>query len=55
VAAGCDLVTYRQRFNKRMAFWGGIDKRAVARGKAILEAEMARIAPVALQVARHRP
>jgi len=47
VAAGCDLVAYRQRFGTRMAYSGGIDKRAIARGGAELEAEMARLAPVA--------
>ena len=47
VAAGCDLVAYRERFDTRMAYWGGVDKRAIARGGAELEAEMARLNPVA--------
>ncbi len=47
VAAGCDLVAYRRRFGARMAYTGGIDKRCMAKGGQILEAEMARIAPVA--------
>ena len=49
VAAGCDLVAYRARFGTRMAYAGGVDKRAIARGGATLEAEMARLAPVARQ------
>ena len=47
VAAGCDIVAYKQRFGTSMAYWGGIDKRAIARGGADLEAEMVRLAPVA--------
>jgi uroporphyrinogen-III decarboxylase len=46
VAAGCDIVTYRDRFGTRMAYSGGIDKRCMARGGADLDAEMDRIAPV---------
>ncbi len=49
VAAGCDLVAYRERFGTSIAYWGGVDKRAIARGGAELEAEMARLAPVARQ------
>jgi uroporphyrinogen decarboxylase len=47
VAAGCDLPAYRARFGHDMAYWGGIDKRAIARGGADIEEEMARLAPVA--------
>jgi uroporphyrinogen decarboxylase len=32
VAAGNDLPAYRRRFNRDIAFRGGIDKRAIARG-----------------------
>jgi uroporphyrinogen decarboxylase len=46
VAAGNDLVEYRRRFGKRMAYIGGVDKRAIARGGAVLEEELARIEPV---------
>ena len=49
VAAGCDLVDYRQRFGTAISYSGGVDKRAIARGGAELEAEMARLAPVARQ------
>jgi uroporphyrinogen decarboxylase len=46
VAAGNDIVDYRRRFGRRIAFAGGIDKRCMAAGGATLEAEMARLAPV---------
>lgn len=49
VAAGCDLPAYRARFGTQMAYWGGVDKRAIARGGDDLEAEMARLAPIARQ------
>ena len=46
VAAGNDIVAFRKRFGKNMAYRGGIDKRCMAKGGAIIEAEIARITPV---------
>ncbi|MFP4580064.1 MAG: uroporphyrinogen decarboxylase family protein [Candidatus Sumerlaeia bacterium] len=46
VAAGCDIVAYRERYGKEMAFAGGIDKRCIAKGGAVIEAELRRIEPV---------
>ena len=46
VAAGCDLNAYRQRFGNRMAYAGGVDKRCIAKGGAVIEAELARLEPV---------
>lgn len=46
VAAGNDLVAYRETYGKRMAYRGGVDKRAMARGGQALEDEMARLEPV---------
>ncbi|MFH1378483.1 MAG: uroporphyrinogen decarboxylase family protein [Planctomycetota bacterium] len=46
VAAGCDIVKYRERFGRTMAYAGGVDKRCIAKGGKILEDEIARIAPV---------
>jgi uroporphyrinogen decarboxylase len=46
VAAQNDLVELRRRFGSRIAFIGGVDKRAIARGGADIEAEIARIVPV---------
>jgi len=46
VAAGNDIADFRARFAKGIAFRGGVDKRAIAKGGAALEAEMARLLPV---------
>jgi len=46
VAAGNDIVEYRRRFGKRMAYRGGVDKRAIARSGEIMEAELERLRPV---------
>ena len=46
VAAGCDIVTYRNKYGKKIAYTGGIDKRCIAKGGVALEKEMSRIAPV---------
>lgn len=49
VAAGNDIVAYRQQFGKRMAYTGGIDKRALAKGGAVMEAELKRVIPPLLR------
>jgi uroporphyrinogen decarboxylase len=46
VAAGNDLVAFRRQFGRRMAFRGGVDKRAMARGGKAIEDEIARLRPV---------
>jgi uroporphyrinogen decarboxylase len=46
VAAGNDLPAYRQRYGTQMAYQGGVDKRAMAKGGAVLRAEIARLQPV---------
>jgi hypothetical protein len=46
VAAGNDIAAYRARFGRRMAYRGGIDKRAIAKGGAAIGDEIARLAPV---------
>ncbi|MBI4978015.1 MAG: hypothetical protein HZC28_11060 [Spirochaetes bacterium] len=45
VAAGNDIVAFSKRFGKNMAYRGGVDKRAMAKGGRVIEAEMERIAP----------
>ena len=45
-AAGNDLVGYRRRFARKMAYRGGVDKRAMAKGGDVLEAEFRRLLPV---------
>ncbi|MFQ6115966.1 MAG: hypothetical protein ACE5NG_18045, partial [bacterium] len=46
VAAGCDINALRRTFGKQMAFRGGVDKRAIAKGGSVIANEMARIEPV---------
>jgi len=46
VAAGNDLPSFRRQFGAHMAYSGGVDKRAMARGGATLAAEIARLRPV---------
>lgn len=47
VAAGNDIVEFRRLFGRSMAFTGGVDKRAIARGGKDIRAEMKRIEPTA--------
>jgi len=46
VAAGTDLPALRETYGRRLAFRGGIDKRAIAAGGRTLRAELARLKPV---------
>jgi uroporphyrinogen decarboxylase len=46
VAAGNDIVEYRRRFGRTMAYHGGVDKRAIARGGEVMRAEVMRAAPL---------
>jgi uroporphyrinogen decarboxylase len=46
VAALNDINEYRRAFGRRMAYRGGVDKRAMARGGEAIERELARIEPV---------
>jgi len=46
VAAGNDINAFRRRFGKAMAYRGGVDKRAMAKGGAAIEQELKRIEPV---------
>jgi uroporphyrinogen decarboxylase len=43
IAAGNDLIVYRKRFGKKMAYRGGIDKRLIAKGGLVLEKEINRV------------
>ncbi|MFH1707409.1 MAG: uroporphyrinogen decarboxylase family protein [Planctomycetota bacterium] len=45
VAAGNDINLFRKQFGKHMAFRGGVDKRCIAKGGAVIEKELARLAP----------
>jgi uroporphyrinogen decarboxylase len=46
VAAGNDINAFRAQFGKRMAYRGGVDKRAMAKGGKTIEAEIDRLRPV---------
>lgn len=46
VAAGCDLNAYRRMFGRKMAYRQGVDKRCIAKGGKVIEAEMTRLEPV---------
>jgi uroporphyrinogen decarboxylase len=49
VAAENDIVAYRQMYGRRMAFLGGIDKRAIAAGGETMRAELLRVIPALLE------
>ncbi|MHB9023752.1 MAG: uroporphyrinogen decarboxylase family protein [Armatimonadota bacterium] len=46
VAAYNDIVDFRKQFGNKIAYTGGVDKRAIAAGGKVIEDEIARIAPV---------
>ena len=46
VAAGTDLPALRKRFGRDMAFFGGVDKRCMAKGGDSIVNELARLRPV---------
>jgi uroporphyrinogen decarboxylase len=46
VAAGNDINAFRRAFGRKMAYRGGVDKRAMAKGGAVLRDELNRLAPV---------
>ncbi len=47
VAAGMDVVALRRRYGRDLLMTGGIDKRALVRGRSAIDAELARCVPVA--------
>jgi uroporphyrinogen decarboxylase len=46
VAAGNDIVDFRRRFGRQIAFRQGVDKRAIAKGGATIREELKRLEPV---------
>lgn len=46
VQAGMDVLKVRREYGRQLRIWGGIDKRALARGPAAIDAELARVAPL---------
>jgi uroporphyrinogen decarboxylase len=49
VAAGNDIVAYRRQYGRRMAYLGGLDKRALAAGGETMRAEIMRVVPALLE------
>jgi hypothetical protein len=45
VAAGNDLVAFSRQYGTKIAYHGGVDKRAMAKGGQVIEAEMQRLLP----------
>jgi uroporphyrinogen decarboxylase len=46
VQSGMDVVAVRRRFGRELRIWFGIDKRALAKGPAAIDAELARVKPL---------
>jgi uroporphyrinogen decarboxylase len=46
VAAHNDIVEYRRLYGRKMAYRGGVDKRAMAKGGAAIREELKRVEPV---------
>jgi len=46
VAAGNDIVAFRHKYGRQMAYSGGVDKRALADGGEVMRAEVMRVAPL---------
>ena len=55
VAAGNDIVAYRRKFGRKMAYRGGIDKRALARGGRDMKEEVMRVVPPLLKEGGYIP
>jgi uroporphyrinogen decarboxylase len=49
VAAGNDIVAYRKKYGRKMAYRGGIDKRAIAKGGEVIRQEVMRVVPPLLE------
>jgi len=49
VAAGNDIVAFRKAFGRKMAYTGGIDKRAIAVGSETMRREVMRVVPPLLK------
>lgn len=55
VAAGNDIVAFRQIYGNKIAFLGGIDKRALAKGGTHIRQELMRVIPPLLNVGGYIP
>ncbi len=55
VAAGNDIVAFRKKYGKKIAFGGGIDKRALAVGGETMRNELLRVIPPLLEDGGYLP
>ncbi len=55
VAAGNDIVAYRQHYGTQIAYEGGIDKRALAKGGGVMRQELLRVIPPLLESGGYIP
>jgi len=46
VAAGNDIIEYRKKYGRKIAFCQGVDKRCIAKGGKAIEDELTRLTPV---------
>ncbi len=46
VQAGMDVLKVRQKYGRELRLWGGVDKRALAKGTAAIDAELTRLQPL---------
>jgi len=46
VQSGMDVLEVRRKYGKDLRIWGGIDKRAIARGAKAIDEELARVKPL---------
>ena len=46
VQCGMDVLKVRRKFGKGLRIWGGIDKRALAKGRAAIDIEIERVLPL---------
>jgi uroporphyrinogen decarboxylase len=46
VQAGMDVRAVRRKYGRELRLWGGVDKRALARGPAAIKAELERVRPL---------
>ena len=55
VAAGNDIIAFRRQFGDRMAYHGGIDKRALAAGGVTMGREIKRVVPPMIETGGYIP
>lgn len=55
VAAGNDIVDYRAQYGRKMAYVGGLDKRALAAGGEVMTREVQRVVPPLLEQGGYIP